>query len=254
MFPTIQIGPFSFPGYGFMIGIGLALGLIFGYVRARRRNIPLEHVLDIALYGFIAAFVGAKLLHIIVNFQEFLENPIVIIASGGFVLYGGLILGLITICTYCKLKKIDFGYYMDLFIPTIPMGHAFGRLGCFMAGCCYGQQTDSWIGVIFPVNSLAPSGVPLIPTQLISAIGNLIIASILIALYGKLKYKGQIGALYLMLYGVCRFIIEFFRDDYRGAIGFLSTSQFISIFIIAISIGLFIFTKKKGEPPIMLNK
>ena len=254
MFPTIQIGPLTFPGYGLMIGIGLALGLVFGSVRARRHNIPLEHVLDIALYGFIAAFVGAKLLHIIVNFQEFLENPLVIIASGGFVLYGGLILGLITIYTYCRLKKIDFGYYMDLFIPTIPMGHAFGRLGCFMAGCCYGQQTDSWIGVVFPADSLAPSGIPLIPTQLISAIGNLIIASVLIASYGKLKYKGQIGALYLMLYGVCRFIIEFFRDDYRGAVGFLSTSQFISIFIIAISIGLFIFTKKKGEPPVILNK
>lgn len=251
MCPVVQIGPLSLPGYGLMIGIGLLLGLLFGYVRAKRRGIPIEHVLDIALYGFIAAFVGAKLLYIIVEVKDFIHNPMAIIASGGFVLYGGLILGLITVYTYCRVKKVDFAYYMDLFIPTIPMGHAFGRFGCFMAGCCYGQQTDSWIGVIFPEGSLAPVGVPLIPTQLISGIGNLIIASILIASYGKLKYRGNTGALYLLLYGVCRFIIEFFRNDYRGAIGFLSTSQFISIFVITISIGLFIFNKKRGLAPIL---
>jgi phosphatidylglycerol:prolipoprotein diacylglycerol transferase len=161
-------------------------------------------------------------------------------------------------------------------MPEVAIAQGFGRIGCFLAGCCYGRVTTSSFGVVFPADSFAPSGVKLIPTQLISAAGDFVIAAVLIIIADVVAVKfagenkmqkevkqnlendiskfenqnseqneigknvkseglqnGTIGAIYLCLYGIGRFAIEFLRDDLRGAVGALSTSQFISLFIVA---------------------
>ena len=161
---------------------------------------------------------------------------------------------------YCKIKKINFFEYFDLIMPEIALAQGFGRIGCYLAGCCYGRVTDSAFGVIFPVGSQAPAGVKLIPTQLISAGANIIHMIILIAVAHFIGYTirkkdgrklvlpaGGIGYLYMILYGIGRFLIEFLRNDYRGEIGILSTSQFISIFFIAAGVVLLIIGKKKMQ-------
>ena len=153
---------------------------------------------------------------------------------------------------YCKIKDIRFFTYFDLLAPSVALAQAFGRLGCFFAGCCYGKETSLPIGIVFPENSFAPAGVPLLPTQLFSSAGDFLIAFVLIRMTGKMRYHGDVGALYLMLYGIGRFIIEFFRNDYRGSIGVLSTSQIISIGVVAAGVVFYLvmnFRNCKGVTP-----
>lgn len=232
-----KIGSLSVHGYGFMIGVGFLIALLVGEIRARKKGLRDEAVLDIAILASVCGFLGAKVLYIIVSFKDFLQDPLSVIGSAGFVVYGGIITGALVVMLYCRVKKLDFMEYFDLIMPEIAIAQGFGRIGCFLAGCCYGAKTDAWYGVTFPEESLAPAGVKLIPTQLISAAGDFAIAAVLLVLadkvFKKSGRKGRIGALYLILYGVGRFIIEFFRDDVRGVVGFMSTSQFISIFIVA---------------------
>ena len=153
--------------------------------------------------------------------------------------------------------------YFDIVMPEVALAQAFGRIGCFLAGCCYGRPTDSVFGVVFPEDSLAPAGIKLIPTQLISAVGDFAIAIILIILAdvvfkkakeSSLKAKtgfgmvsGDIGCIYMFLYGIGRFLVEFLRNDVRGTVGNLSTSQFISLFIVAGSIILYVINHKKAS-------
>ena len=137
--------------------------------------------------------------------------------------------------------------YFDIFMPSVALAQGFGRIGCFLAGCCYGRPTESAIGIAFTHSHYAPNGIKLIPTQLISSAGMFVIAGILFY-YGRKKHiPGKISALYLLLYSIGRFIIEFFRNDYRGEIGVLSTSQFISLFMFAAGIVFMIVLSKKEK-------
>ena len=117
-------------------------------------------------------------MYIIVNFKAFLENPKAVIGLSGFVVYGGIILGLAGILLYCKIKKVNALEYLDFMIPHIAIAQGFGRIGCFLAGCCYGAPTDSFIGVVFPAGSIAPSGIKLWPTQLMMAVGDFNLSAI----------------------------------------------------------------------------
>lgn len=266
-----SIGKLNVPGYGFMIGIGFIVALLVGEYRAKKKGLNQESVIDMAIIAILCGFLGAKLLYVIVNFQEFIEAPGSVLGRAGFVVYGGIIAGVLCCLLYCHIKKLSFLQYFDLIIPEVAIAQGFGRIGCFLAGCCYGRQTDSAFGVIFPEGSLAPAGVKLIPTQLISAAGDILFAVILIVIsdvvfksvvYGNSRndaessektasrskkfghVAGDIGCLYLWMYGVGRFLIEFLRDDYRGAVGALSTSQFISLFIVLGGIVLFVFNRR----------
>ncbi|WP_455716166.1 prolipoprotein diacylglyceryl transferase [Anaerosporobacter sp.] len=242
----VTIGGITVHGYGLMIGIGFILAVIVAMRRAKGYGLNQESIIDIGLIAVISGFIGAKLLYVIVSFGDFMKDPLGVLGSGGFVVYGGLIAGVLTCMLYCFKKKLSFMSYFDIVMPSISIAQGFGRIGCFMAGCCYGRETHSILGVAFPADSLAPAGVSLLPTQLISAAGNFLIAGILITYARRAKYKGNTAALYLALYGVGRFLIEFLRDDYRGAVGFLSTSQFISIFFVIIAGVLFYVNKKRG--------
>lgn len=243
----ITIGGLTIHGYGLMIAIGFMLAVFVAVHRAKAYGLNQEAILDIALIAIISGFVGAKLLFVIVSFDEFIEDPLGVLGSEGFVVYGGIIAGVLACMLYSMKKKLSFMSYFDIVMPSISIAQGFGRIGCFMAGCCYGRETNSAIGVIFPADSMAPAGVRVLPTQLISAAGDFIIAGILITYARRSRYKGNTGALYLVLYGVGRFLIEFLRDDERGAVGFLSTSQFISIFFVIIAGVLFYANKKRGE-------
>lgn len=257
------IGRFSVHGYGLMIGIGFILALFLGEYRAKKKGMKEEAIIDLAIIAAVGGFLGAKILYIIVSFKEFLQNPLAVIGSEGFVVYGGIISGVLCCMLYCKVKKLKFLDYFDIVMPEVALAQAFGRIGCFLAGCCYGRPTDSVFGVVFPEDSLAPAGIKLIPTQLISAAGDFAIAIILIILADvvfkkakecSLKTKtgfgmvsGDIGCIYMFLYGIGRFLVEFLRNDVRGTVGNLSTSQFISLFIVAGSIILYVINHKKAS-------
>ena len=151
-----------------------------------------------------------------------------------------------------KIKKMDFLRYLDLMIPSVALAQGFGRIGCFLAGCCYGKETDSWFGITFTESNFAPNHVKLFPSQLVMSAGDFIIAAILFWYAKKDRTKGKTSALYLMLYSVGRFFVEFTRNDDRGFVGALSTSQFIGIFIFVVGAVAFfglipMWEKKKPE-------
>jgi phosphatidylglycerol:prolipoprotein diacylglycerol transferase len=244
-----SIGPLTIHGYGVMTAIGVLVAFWAAGVRAKKYNLSSDTLLSLGIAAVIIGYVCAKLLYCIVELKEFLANPWSILSGSGFVVYGGLIGGIAAAIVYSKIKKVSFLAYFDLAAPSISVAQGFGRIGCFLAGCCYGKPTDSWIGIAFTRSDIAPNGVKLIPTQLISSAGNFLFAALLFLYARKERRRGKVGALYMLLYSVGRFIIEFFRNDDRGFIGFLSTSQFIAIFIFIAGLALFFCDKlpKLGE-------
>lgn len=239
-----SIGKVEIHGYGLMIGLGILCCLLLGLYRAKKKDMSQEAVLDIALIAVFAGFLGAKILFVIVEFREFIEDPLAVLGSEGFVVYGGIIAGVAGVMIYCRRKGYLFLEYFDLLVPSLAVAQGFGRIGCFLAGCCYGRETASILGVAFPEGGLAPAGVSLLPTQLFSAAGDFIIAAWLLLYNRKAKHIGDVGAMYLLLYGIGRFFLEFLRADDRGALGFLSTSQLISIVIVIVSLVMFRKNKK----------
>lgn len=234
-----SVGPLTIHGYGLMIALGILVCIFMGTYRAKKHHLKEDAVLDIAIFSILAGFIGAKLLFVLVEFDRFLEDPMQVLGTEGFVVYGGIIAGVLAAILYCHRKKLSFLEYFDLLTPSIAVAQGFGRIGCFLAGCCYGRETDAFWGVTFPEGSFAPAGVPLIPTQLLSSAGDFLIMAVLLIYSRHSKKTGNTGALYLLLYGIGRFLIEFLRSDDRGTVGMLSTSQFISIGIVLIAVGMF---------------
>lgn len=240
-----SIGKFTVYGYGFMIALGILACILMGMYRAKKNNLNPDAILDIAIWGVLSGFLGAKLLYVIVEFPAFLKNPLVVLGSEGFVVYGGIAAGVAAGAIYCKRKGYRFLEYFDLAAPSIAVAQGFGRIGCFLAGCCYGRETNSFLGVVFPEGALAPAGVKLLPTQLISSAGDFLIMFLLLFYSRKAKHTGDVGALYMLMYSVGRFLIEILRNDDRGTVAFLSTSQAISIVIFLAAILLFWLNKKR---------
>lgn len=243
-----SIGKFTVHGYGLMIGLGFLIGVLLACDKAKKKGFSADHLSSIAMCVLIIGFLGGKILFVIVNFGTFIKQPLAVLGSEGFVVYGGVITGVASIFAYCAIKKIETFEYLDLIGTYVPLVQAFGRIGCFCAGCCYGKRTDSWLGVVFPEGCFAPAGVKLYPTQLFMAIGDFIIFLCLLYYYNhKRKIPGMIAVLYLIMYSIGRFLIEFVRDDERGSVGLLSTSQFIAIFIAIAGIILMNYINKKNS-------
>lgn len=244
-----SIGPFTIHTYGVMIALGVLAAYAVVIYRAKRLNIDSSYIDSLAIWVLAGGALGAKILYWLTQIHNIIEDPAILLAfTEGFVVYGGMIGGIVAGYIYCKRKKVKFFQYFDLIIPSVAFAQGFGRIGCFMAGCCFGRETTSAFGVVFPSSSLAPGGVPLIPTQLIASGLNFLHFAILIFYARRKKVDGQVAALYLVLYSVGRFILEFFRGDIeRGSVGVLSTSQFISIFLFMIGCGMFIVQQYKAR-------
>ena len=224
-----SIGKFTIHGYGLMIAIGILCCVAMASYRAKKNGLDQEAI---------------------VEFKTFIKDPKTVLGSEGFVVYGGIIAGFLTAIVYCRIKKLYFLEYFDLAVASISMAQGFGRIGCFLAGCCYGRETTSRFGVVFPEGGLAPAGVKLIPTQLISSAGDFLIMIVLLLYYRKNKKDGtpgNVGFLYMLLYGVGRFLVEFLRNDNRGGAWMFSTSQWISMVIVAGGIVLYLVNKKRHK-------
>lgn len=226
-----QIGSIKVYGYGFMIMIGVICAFALAEYREKKWYAT-DNIFDLGFAAAIGGILGAKLLFWITELPTIIHNPAFILATmkSGFVVYGGLIGGIFTGWVYCRIKKLPFLRYFDLVMPSIALAQAFGRIGCFLAGCCYGKETHAFWGVTFPHSSFAPAGVSLIPTQLIFSFADLLHCILLVCLARKVKKEGQVGGFFLIFYSIGRFFLEFLRDDERGTVSILSTSQFIAIF------------------------
>jgi phosphatidylglycerol:prolipoprotein diacylglycerol transferase len=238
-----KIGSFTIHGYGVMIAIGILAAFFVAERQAKKHDLDPDLADTLIFVVMISGFLCSKITFCLINWNEFIKNPRAFLGADGWVVYGGIIGGFIGSWIYCKIKKIDFLAYFNLLLPEAALAQGFGRIGCFFAGCCYGKPTDQF-GVVFPPGSLAPSGVRLIPTQLISAFGDFLLFYILYRNYEYGKHPEETGAWYLILYSIGRFLVEFLRgDEARGSILGLSTSQFIALFVCALGVAILLMIR-----------
>lgn len=250
MHPYIHLFGLSIPTFGVMMLLGMIAAFVLLYFNRRQVPFSEDDLLTMAIWAIIGGFLGAKALYWIVELDRIIADPHFILESltSGFVFYGALIVGALAVLLFSRRRKQSFLGYFDLVAPSFILAQGFGRIGCFCAGCCYGAQCDSPFSVIYPEGVAAPAGVPLLPTQLFEAAFCLVYAAVLVAIFRRQKRYGTTAGWYLVGYGVWRFIIEFFRSDDRGAVGALSTSQFIGIFIVLAGILLLLFVRRGKTP------
>ncbi len=255
MYPYIDLGIAKIPTYLLMFLIGFAIMIIWARKLAPRYNYPKEDIFYVSLYAAIGILVGAKVMYfvsklpaIITHFDAYIElwklspGEAMNYSFGGLVFYGGLIGAVVGAYLYCRQFKMPFSPLMDIFAPLIPFVHGMGRIGCFLAGCCYGKEYHGFGSVQFPNNDMieALDDVPRVPVQLIEAGLNFVITAVLLLLMRKCKLKaGQLLGIYIVYYTIIRFLMEMLRGDaIRGNVGGVSTSQIISIVLIPIGIVL----------------
>ncbi len=242
-----SIGPFTVHTYGLMIAIGFIAAYLIGEYRAKKKGLDVDKLFNMVICGTIGGFLCSKILFYITEIDQVIANPRMLLDfANGFVVYGGIVGALLGGLIYARIAKINFREYIDIAMTSFPVGQFFGRIGCFFAGCCYGKETASALSIMYTHSDFAPNHVHLIPTQLISSALNLVHFFLLLYLSKKLK-KGQTASCYLIFYSVGRFIVEFFRDDPRGSVGALSTSQFIAVFLFAAGVVLFILAGKYAD-------
>jgi phosphatidylglycerol---prolipoprotein diacylglyceryl transferase len=251
MFPELfSIGPITIYTYGVLLAASYLLGLRLAMSRARARGLDANRVLDLGIYIIIAALVGAKLLLLVVDFDQFSQSPadLFSLARAGGVFYGGLVLAVVVAFWYISRHKLPFWQTCDVFAPAIALGHVTGRLGCMAAGCCYGKPTDVPWAVIFTnplaaVNVGTPLNVGLHPTQLYEAGAELLILGLLLGTERRGRpFHGRTFWGYMLLYALSRFVVEMYRGDPRGMVfDLVSTSQFISLVLAPLSIAMLVW-------------
>jgi phosphatidylglycerol:prolipoprotein diacylglycerol transferase len=244
----LTIGPFTVYGYGLMIAIGIIAAYVLASCRGKRDGMSKDRVLSLLIWCIVGGFFSAKLLYWITQFDEILKNPAFLLQTlgDGFVVFGGILGGILSGYLYCRSQKLEFLRYFDLMMPSVALAQGFGRIGCFLAGCCYGKETSSVLAVTFTRSAFAPNHVALIPTQIYSSLLDFANAGILLYLSRRLKKPGQIAACYMIFYSVGRFFLEFLRGDLeRGTVGILSTSQFLAILTCAGGVCLAIWSGKR---------
>lgn len=236
------IGPIPIRLYGLMIGLGFIIGITLAARKAKKEKIDPDRIMDLGVYMLLMAIVGSRALFVLTNLREFVDHPLDAFAiwKGGLVFYGGLLAAVPVGIWYVKKHALPVWKTADIMAPSIALGQAFGRLGCFFAGCCYGAHCDLPVAVTFTdPNSLAPLNVPLYPTQLMESIGSLMIFFLLLLIHRLKKFDGQVFWFYILLYAVLRFMIEFFRGDMERGLYFgnaVSTSQIIALGMLCLSI------------------
>jgi len=237
-----ELGPITFYSYGVLLAAAYLIGLQLALVRSRSRGLDQQRVMDLGIWIIVSALAGAKLLLFLVDYRQYLANPRELgnlLRSGG-VFYGGLIAGVGVALWYIHRHRMPLWTTTDVFAPGIALGHVVGRLGCLMAGCCFGRPTSMPWAITFrdpAANSNVPLGVPLHPTQLYEAGAEAVILMLLLALERRSgDFPGRTFWTYMLLYGISRFGIEFYRGDSRGMIlGAVSTSQFVSLVVVPLA-------------------
>ena len=232
----LSLGPFFLPTYGLLVATGVFLALLLVRRMANREGLDGEHIFDLGISIVIAGLIGAKALLVFTEptFMDSWSSAWSLLRSGG-VFYGGLIGGVLAAVFYLRKYKLPFWKTADLLAVGLPLAHAFGRLGCFAAGCCWGGACDLPWAVTFSNPDAhaitgVPMGVPLHPTQLYEALFLFALFAFVRWLYPRRRFPGMVLCAYAALYAAFRFFAEFLRGDPRGSIDGLSTSQVIAIF------------------------
>ncbi|MBN2452782.1 MAG: prolipoprotein diacylglyceryl transferase [Candidatus Omnitrophica bacterium] len=236
----LKIGPFTLYSYGLMVAVGFAFAAAIIYIRAPKFGIDRNTMIDYIILLLVAGILGARLLYVLLNFRYYVTNPVEILnlSGGGLIWYGGFIIALAASAWFARSRKVEFWNASDLVAPCIALGQAFGRIGCYLNGCCYGAPAPNW----FPFGDRYP-------TQIFSSITLFVIFIILLLWQERRRFQGEIFLGYCLLYSFKRFLIEFLRGDNPKIFSGLTMSQLISIavFITALFIFMIRFNQWKRK-------
>jgi phosphatidylglycerol:prolipoprotein diacylglycerol transferase len=260
-----QIGPFTLRMYGLCMALGFLMAWRAMVYLRKRTGQPYEDVTTLLTWIMITSIIGARAAYVIEHWSaEFAHDPVAIfrVDQGGLMFYGGLISAFLLCVVYTYYYKLNLFDVGDVTAAVLPLGQFFGRLGCFMHGCCYGHRTEAWYGISFPKGSpawqeqlssglithQAAEALPVIPTQLIESLATLLLFIALSRAYLK-RYneRGFVSGCYLMGYATLRFFIEFLRGDPRALVGPLSIGQTISISIFLGGVACIAWSRTKGK-------
>ena len=245
----VKFGPVTIPTYGFFVAAGFLLGLALAIKKGKEEGVDPSTVSDLVFYILIGTIIGARVYFVVEHWGYFVARPweMLYLWRGGLAFFGGFLGAFLFAVYFVYKKKLKLWFTADLIAPSIPAGHAVGRLGCFSAGCCYGKPcTLPWSVTFTDPHSLARLGVPLHPTQLYSVAANILIFTLLWWLYPRRKFEGQVFFSYVLLYGLARFIIEFFRGDPRTYIGPFSIPQYFSILGAIVAVAMLLILRRKA--------
>lgn len=259
MFPKLlELGPINIYTYGVLLAAAYLAGLQYARTRARGFGLDADRVMDLGIYIIVSALVGAKLLLVVVEFDHFRRDPAQIwtIVRAGGVFYGGLLAAVGVAFWFIKRHALPLWRTCDAFAPGIALGQAVGRLGCLMAGCCYGRPTELPWGITFTstiaaANVGTPLEVSLHPTQLYESVAALMILAGLLIMERRTRgFAGRTFWTYLLLYPSARFLIEFYRGDPRGQVfDLVSTSQAVSLLLVPTSIVMLLILRRSSASP-----
>jgi len=254
MFPDLlSIGPLTIHAYGLFFTLGVIVGLLVAFRFGLDEGINSLVILDMGFIIILFALIGSRLAYVIINISYYRDHVLDILKiwDGGLVFSGGLIAVLLVLGWYSKFNHLTFWEIGDLWAPSAAIGQGIGYLGCFLAGCCYGKPAEVEWGVVFTnPNSLAPLNIPLHPTQIYGALSGFIIFFVLIKLYAKKRFEGQIFIWFLILHSTAQMFLERFRGDARGLIpgSDMTINQFSALlFLFASVIVLFIRKPKTNH-------
>jgi phosphatidylglycerol---prolipoprotein diacylglyceryl transferase len=256
----VQIGPLTVYSYGLMLALAFMAGMYLAQKRARYAGIDPQLVLDLTFNILLSSVIGARLFYVLLNWDYFKDNLLKALKvwEGGLVFYGGLLLALAVTGVFLRRHKISFWAITDVFSPSLALGIAIGRIGCFLNGCCYGKISEQG-GICFPAAENAPAFVehvakglvspaaayslPVIPTQIYDSLSGLIIFVILLFLERRKRFSGFLFLCFMLLYSVSRFYVESLRSYEQNFIilGGITVSQLISLILGVSSAALLIF-------------
>ncbi len=256
-------------GYGFMLFLGMATAIWLATWRAGREGVPTDLIWDMAFCLFIGGITGGRLFYLVQKREEVfadvqtlpqLLNAVFNLSQGGLVLYGALLAGAAAFFTFCHYRRVSPLGLADIITPSIFVGIGFGRIGCFLNGCCYGDECSLPWAVQFPRGSatfealvfkkVIPADAlwtpPLHPTQLYSALDGFLIAALTFWYFRHRRRNGECLAVALMIYPVTRFVIEILRNDEGGQLGTsLTISQWVSIGLLLANVGYMVWLSQR---------
>jgi phosphatidylglycerol:prolipoprotein diacylglycerol transferase len=254
-----SIGPLTIHTYGFFVAMGFAVALFVTTKIGKAQGLGSPQIMDMGFIIILCAIVGSRLGYILLNPAYYVHHPLnfLKIWEGGLVFSGGLVLVVLVMSLYLKHYNLPYWKTADIWAPGVALGQAIGRIGCFMAGCCYGQPTDAkWCVVFTHPKSLAPLNVCLHPTQLYSSLAGFIIFVILMILTAKKRFDGQVFIWLIILHSLARLFIERFRGDYRGLVPGtdMSVTQLTTLFLLIAAVVTLFVIKSKRKKSLTPNK
>jgi len=235
-----RLGPFAIYSYGAMLMVGFAAGIAWSARAAKKRGLSPNDIVDFALTCLIAAIVGSRLVYVLLDYKTYIHDPLsaFMIWKGGLAYHGGLAGGFIAAVWFCRSRGIPLGELAEVTTPAVPLGYAITRIGCFLNGCCYGKPCTLPWAVQFPSEQvpgmLTP---PSHPTQIYSSLSSLLVFGIIVWAQRRVRFPGQSFLLYLILYSIERFLIEFLRAPFPGRPepAGLTYAQWTSILLVVIT-------------------